>query len=265
MDTPLIKRAYNLGLKAVPNFVEALGESEIAYYEQHLDQLQAAVRRGFVLPQPEVRPSAIIVPEPVVVRPPVFKTADADLNFWLGKCQEFAKKYLGVEVDLGRFAIPAELPWKSAIPVFDPGNLTNRDAVEKVLRAQELTVWEEVDVMKYSGSAANAEPTLHFIRNSIEPDVDTTNQMPDQLVATGKNWLCQRGYALTFGLHHFVTSGFVDVRTWTWFPNNRLASGRVASGGWYPGYREVWFDWCSSVGHDPDMGARLAMPVSLRS
>jgi len=53
MDTPLIKRAYNLGLKAVPNFAEALGEEQIAYYENHLGELREAIRRGFVLPVAE--------------------------------------------------------------------------------------------------------------------------------------------------------------------------------------------------------------------
>lgn len=50
MDTPsLIKRAYNLGLKAVPNFT-ALSEEQIGYYENHLDELPEALSRGFVMP-----------------------------------------------------------------------------------------------------------------------------------------------------------------------------------------------------------------------
>jgi len=48
MDTPLIKRAYNLGLKTVANF-ESLSEEQIAYYEAHLDQIPEALARGFVI------------------------------------------------------------------------------------------------------------------------------------------------------------------------------------------------------------------------
>ncbi len=48
MDTPLIKRAYNLGLKVVPNFI-FLSEEQILYYEQNLGKLQEAVQRGFVI------------------------------------------------------------------------------------------------------------------------------------------------------------------------------------------------------------------------
>jgi len=51
VDTPLIKRAYNLGLKAVPNFT-TLSEDEIAFYEGNLDQLPVAVARGFIVPEP---------------------------------------------------------------------------------------------------------------------------------------------------------------------------------------------------------------------
>lgn len=48
--TPWIKRAYNLGLKAVPNF-DALPEEVIEYYERHLDQIPQALARGFVVGQ----------------------------------------------------------------------------------------------------------------------------------------------------------------------------------------------------------------------
>lgn len=48
MDTPLLKRAYNLGLKAVPNFV-VLSQEQIEYYEQHLEELPNAIARGFVV------------------------------------------------------------------------------------------------------------------------------------------------------------------------------------------------------------------------
>lgn len=51
--TPLveraIKRAYNLGLKAVPNFLQ-LSLEQIAYYEKHLDEIPDALLRGFIVP-----------------------------------------------------------------------------------------------------------------------------------------------------------------------------------------------------------------------
>lgn len=48
MDTPLVKRAYNLGLKAVPNFL-TLSEEQIIYYEQNLDKIPEALARGFTV------------------------------------------------------------------------------------------------------------------------------------------------------------------------------------------------------------------------
>lgn len=48
MDTPFVKRAYNLGLKAVPNFLQ-LSEEQIAFYEKHLSEIPAALLRGFTL------------------------------------------------------------------------------------------------------------------------------------------------------------------------------------------------------------------------
>lgn len=49
-DTPLTKRAYNLGLKAVPNF-PSLSEEVLIYYEDHLSEIPDALRRGFVIPE----------------------------------------------------------------------------------------------------------------------------------------------------------------------------------------------------------------------
>lgn len=60
MDTPLVKRAYNLGLKAVPNFL-SLSEREIKFYEDNLEKLPEAILRGFVLPKSTPK---IIVVEP---------------------------------------------------------------------------------------------------------------------------------------------------------------------------------------------------------
>ncbi|HEU0085615.1 MAG TPA: hypothetical protein VFQ59_01500 [Candidatus Paceibacterota bacterium] len=51
-DTPLLARAYNLGLKAVPNFV-ILTKKQIEYYEGNLDELKNAISRGFIIPKPD--------------------------------------------------------------------------------------------------------------------------------------------------------------------------------------------------------------------
>ena len=199
-DPGLIVRGYNLGLKIVPNLLHVLTTEELEYYEVNLPELKNALAKGLKFPQPEVQ---ITQASPV---PVVFKTSDTDLNFWLDKCQEFTKEYLGVVINLReRFAIPAELPWQSVIPVFDPAGLTNRDAAQKALKDFGLTVYEEVDVMKYCSSEASKKPTLHFIQNSIRPDEDTMGMSADQLVTTGKNWLDMRGYTLAFAVHHLAT------------------------------------------------------------
>lgn len=51
-DTPFVTRAYNLGLKVVPNFV-GLSLEQIEYYEKNLDQISVALARGFVVEKPE--------------------------------------------------------------------------------------------------------------------------------------------------------------------------------------------------------------------
>ncbi len=193
------------------------------------------------------------------------KSVGQNLDWWLAKTEEFAEKHLGVRVNLReRFAIPAELPWESAIPVFDPGALTNRGMVDFALRAQGLAVWEEEDVMKYAGSEAGEAPTLHFINNSVTPDDDTMNLSPNDLRATKKSFLRLRGYGLAFAVYYFATGKYLDPKTFTWFPEDRLPGGSVAHGAWDPARREVRFYWGCAGYRSSDGGARVAMPVSLK-
>jgi hypothetical protein len=264
MNTPLVRRAYNLGLKATANFADVLTEPQIEYYEMHLDELPAAISRGFIFPE-QGKPAAespVIVPTPTL-----FKASETDLDFWLDQAQKFTAKHLGMTVDLRKqFAIPAEFPWQSVIPVFDPGNMTNRQMVKRVLKELGHEVYEETDVMKYSGSQACKEPTLHFIENSIRPNADTLGKSPNDLRQTGKLYLRLRGYGLAFALYHFAKNDYLDPQTFTWFPEDRLSDGNVANGYWNPGGREVGFGWDGPDSRGSDSGGRVAIlsaPITL--
>jgi len=254
-DTPLTKRAYNLGLKAVPNF-EALDEARIKYFESHLDQIPGAIERGFVLLGQSVK----VEEAPVSV---VYKTADTDLGDWLVKAQDLAREFFGVDVNLFQhFAIPEVIPWPSAIPVFDPGGLTNRNMVKRAFKDLGLSVYEEVDVMSYDGAEANKSPTLQLIANSIKPDAWTlTNPgtSPNQLLATGRRFLRLRSYGLAFALRKFVKNDYLDPETWTWFPEDRLPDGLVANGRWHPDTGEVGFYGFRPGYRHPPHGARVAI------
>ena len=267
MSTPLVTRAYNLGLKAVPNFVGSLTEQEISYYESHLDEIPNALRRGFVIP---VNKSVTVTSPPsapMILNPPstLFKTSDTDLGWWIEKEEQFATKHLGITIDLRkRFDIPEKVPWKSVMPVFDAGGFNNRRMVEIALKGPGHAVYEEADVMKYSGSEAYAQPTLHLIENSLTPTVSTMRKLPNDLRATGESYLRLRGYGFAFALRHFAKSDFLDPKTFTWFPEDRLPDGDVARGGWYSGDRKVRFGWNYPDDWDPCGGARVAMPVFLK-
>ena len=196
-------------------------------------------------------------------RSSLFQTTDTDLDWWLEKDKAFAKKHLGADIDFREcFSIPTELPYRSVIPIFDPGNLTNRDMVTKALKSQGLDVYEEVNVMKYAGSVANKKPTLHLIENSVRPEAWTlTNPgtSPDQLLKTDKLFVRLRGYGLAMALYYFAKKDYLDPETWTWFPSDCLADGHVASGGWDPGSGQVRFD-CFNPGHRYSFGgARVAI------
>lgn len=196
-----------------------------------------------------------------------FNAAETNLDEIIPVTEHWAKKVLGVTVNLRKqFDIPAQLPWKSVLLVFDP-KLNNRQAVQKSLKDQKLSVYEESNAMEYSGSEASSQPTLQIIENSITPTQDTMKMSPDQLDADGRPYLALRRYALAFSLRYFGFKSYLDSNTCTWFPKNRLPGGGVAHGRWdpHPGFRKVWFCWSSSGRSFPDIGARLAMPVSPKS
>jgi hypothetical protein len=248
MGTLIDKTSYDLGLMVAANVATCGLPIDVQeYYLTNRHLIPEALRRGFVLPSSAVQNAPV-----------------TDLNFWLTKTEEFAEKHLGMKINLReRFAIPAELPWPSAIPIFCPAGMANRLAVKILKDSSSLSVYEEVDVMKYSGSQATQEPDLYFIQNSVRPDEDTMGMSPDQLIATDKNWLDLRGYALAFGIYRFTTGKCLDPQTFTWFPNNRLAGGEVAHGRWRPLYRQVRFNWHGPGDRDGDGGARLTISVPL--
>lgn len=89
-DTPFVARAYNLGLKVVPNLV-TLSLEQIEYYENNLDQIPAALARGFV-----------IIPEPVLdftIR--VGRAMRPDYPSWMKKVMHPEMEVMGpAEYDL---------------------------------------------------------------------------------------------------------------------------------------------------------------------
>jgi len=252
-------RIYNFGLmvaKKMPTMLPELSEDVIAYYEQNHDKIKEAVIRGFTIPQKETVPAP---PEVVTV---------TNLDWWIDKTQKFTKEYLGVDIDLReRFDIPAELRWDSVIPIFDPGNLNNKDAVHNALRSQKLVVFEESEVSLYSGSEPSGTPTLHFIEKSVRPNRESMNLSPDTLRTTGENYLDMRGYVLAMAVYHFATGKYLDTETFTWFPESRMPGENVGCGFWFPGDSSnclvgLYLSYPSN--RNDHGGARVAIAVPLK-
>ncbi len=251
------KSTHDLAL-LIPSSVRVanLSPEVEAFFLANKDQIPEALRRGFVLP--EITPPLLTPP---------FKTISTDLDWWLATAEEFAQSHFRVTVNLLQmFVIPMELPWPSAIPIFDPGTLTNRKMFN-LLKKLGLNPWEEADVMRYSGCQAGGLPHLHLIENSIKPDADTLTspgQSPDDLLQKGKPYLRLRGYGLASALFFSAKRELLDIETWTWFPNDRLAEGRVARGGWdskYDGH--LRFSWNDPGTRNPFCGARVAISCPL--
>lgn len=229
MKATLSQKHLDLLQLVVPHIVEVgLDEAEFYTRNENRGKVPGALRRGFALPSAIV-PNA--VPVPLVGYPAV----ETDCFIWLGHMEKFAKQHFGVDVNLCQRA-PMFLPWQQVLPIFDPG-LTDREMIDKALKARGVQVYEEKDVMQFTG-AQSSGPRLGFIERSLGPTEATMGLSPKFL----KNWyagrqtrpLDRRAYGIAASLFHKVEKKFLDPQTFTWFPENTLPlpGGEVARGSW---------------------------------
>ena len=254
------KRYLDLAGRIGSNLPSLVEEKELEYYLAHPEEIPLAISRGFIIPDTDQKTTFGL--------PRLFKAEDTNLTVAITETEKFSTKVLGQSVNLREvFSFPAELPWRNVLVVFDP-RLTNRQAVDRALKSQKLEVYEGGDVMEYEGSEKEKKPSLCLIENLTIPTADTLGEenqkSPDELNEDGRPYLSLRSYALAFGLRFFTKKDYLDPETWTWFPRNRLSGGGVACGRWYPRRSGVKFGWSDAGLRDPRMGARLAMPVSLK-
>lgn len=239
-DVTFQRDAWLLGHEMMPNFEKALSPERIIYYRNHKSEYIPALRRGFSLPG-EISPSAV----PVQIGG--YPIEETDCFEWFGHMEQFSNERFGKEVVLrDAFPIPARLPWKKVLPIFDPG-LTNREMVDKALKAQGLSVGEGTDVEKFTGADAES-PRLWLVERTPQPRA--ARGLPPKFAKQyfeGRQTrpISLRGYGIGTGLVYKVEKTFLDpdAATASWFPENIfLPDGDVAYGACSPAGRKVWFD-----------------------
>ncbi|MSU55211.1 MAG: hypothetical protein EXS46_01560 [Candidatus Taylorbacteria bacterium] len=244
--------------------IRAAGTEECKHYlrGENRPQIPQRLKQTFALP------GAIPVTA-VPVETTGFPIEETDCIQWFDHMERFTKEHFGTEIILrDKFPLPARLPWKHVLPIFDPG-FTNRDMVDKALKSRGLSVYEGTDVMKYCGSGTFDTPRLYLVERSITPTPATMGLPPK----FAKHWfagrqthpLHLRGYGIGTSLWRGVEEQLLDSGpTRTWFPENALPDGRVAYGFFSPTYGDVWFrDY--DAGHEADdMAFREAIVLSLK-
>src|SRR3989338_525746 len=214
----------------------------------------------------EIREIEVTDPPRIIV--PNLRSTYPTLAEWLEAREELHKFFTGQSVILrDMFALTDEqLARTDLIPVFRPSGATNRLAVDWKKKLG-VDVYEETDVMKYKNSVGPKTPELYLISRSLRPDADTLGDnanTPDQLIQVpNKLWLNLYGWADADTLHFAITGEHLDPKTWTWFPNDRLPDGGVASGYW--GGAGGCLRWRYAGGCGSYGGARAAVPVSLKT
>jgi hypothetical protein len=203
--------------------------------------------------------------------PPKLRTTPPPLSDWLKAREELHQFLTGEKIILRDiFSLTEEeLASTKLMPAFRPKGATNRDAVNWKVKMGENTPYEEVDVMKYTGSKGGDKPHLFLITRSRTPDADTLGEnakTPDELVAMKeKLWLTLFGWCDADILYAAITGEHLDPNIWTWFPHDRLPDGKVAYGYWFPDRRRVCLSWYFAGHRSGFYGARSAKVVPLTS
>jgi hypothetical protein len=226
------------------------------------------IARSIVVPETKPEPTRVEIvestPAPILTKTGLtlgdwLKAREELHRFWTGETVVLRDKFVFTEEDLAR---------QDTIPVFRPAGATNRMAVDWKRRLG-VTVYEEVDVIRYTNSKGLKKHELYLISRSLRPDEETLGEnakTPGQLTAIqNKLWLNLFGWADADSLNFAITGEHLDPETWTWFPNDRLPNGNVASGNWGPCVRRVKFGRSRCDYYWTSMGARAAVKVSLRS
>ena len=200
---------------------------------------------------------------------PSFPFTDTNALAAIKEAEDFAEQYFGHRPDLRtQFVMPETFPWeeKEVIAVYDPGTISNRQVVEQALKSQPKLkrVYEEENLMDYEDANASGKPTLRFVARSETPTADLMDLSADEMVATKRTLLDQRGYIIGFGTYHKVTGGFLEQKTGTRFPASRLPDGKVADGGWNRGCTEFCFSRARAGRRITGIGGRETVECPLR-
>ncbi len=260
------KSTHDLAILIAGNvYATQLPEETERYFLENKGEVIPAILRGFVI-QKEVKVE-ISTPQP-----PNLTNTGHTFADWLTARERVHDFLTGEAINLrGMFMVPNDLLTRTdIIPVFRPAGATNRVAMDWKVKLGMCASYEETNVMEYKNSKGPQVFKLYYINKSVRPDEDTLGEKamsPDQLVATGKNWLNLYGWSDADNLYSLITGTHLDSgETWTWFPNDRLSGGLdVAHGCWNMSTAQARFGWFYRDGCTPDIGARVAIPLSLRT
>lgn len=182
--------------------------------------------------------------------------------------QEQAENLFDYRIDIfDKFAIsiPMSFPWQEFIAILVPPGVDNRLAME-ALKKYRLFFQGDLTVNSYRGYEASEKPRLFITKFQARPTKDTLGRSPDELVLTDRVWLPLKAYLLAFGQFHEGSSGFLDERTHTMFPNEREnILGGVAHIGWSLDHQVISSSFCHRERVSEDFGAREAVEIPLKA
>lgn len=155
----------------------------------------------------------------------------------LREAESFVEKFFGHRLELSeRFVMPETLPSSDVIAVYDPGNLDNVQVLERccAVKRSLANVIVDVPLNLFTGSEAAGAPTLRFAeRSERQTSLNLGILSADEVVASGGSSMSLREYIIAFFHYNALTGRYLDSKTSTIFPYNRLRRDVVALARWF--------------------------------
>jgi len=218
-DVGLISRAYNLGLKLVPNLPHVIALDDLEYWERNISELKLAVASGLLS-----RPA---------------QANEAVIREW-----ESLYRELGISCDLSQVVIPTDPGGLTRVLIMAQGVMPRwvYDKASGLFRCWKWTDRNLDEVITSDRTAKNGSYAIR-VRDVVEADEDLKNLSADDIKKQKINTETFEERIMHEIKFFKETGKHLDVKNVTLCAASRCSDGHVPDVGWGEFFGELHVLW----------------------
>lgn len=117
--------------------------------------------------------------------------------------------------------VPA-LQWPSALPTFDPVDVTDTELLQKIAGKCQLLIDNNTLLRGYDSLETTPGSRLSFVENSVSVPPHRLGQPSTDVPGPRRQFLNMRQYIVLYGLYYLSTGKHLDTATYTVLPGEIL-------------------------------------------